>query len=102
MPRTAEQKAADEALREAIWNVIKTMPSDEEGTPAEGSGVLTKFMVIAVQVAFNEDGDAEDSTSLLYSDGRVLGYEAEGMLAQANRIFQTSKFTRNAGYGEEE
>lgn len=101
MPRTAEQKAADDALREAVWGAIKAMVLSD-GKTADQSGVLTKFMVVAVQVDFDDEGDSRDTTTILYSDGHVLGFEAEGMLAQANRIFAAGTFTRNAGYEETE
>lgn len=102
MPRTAEQRAADERLREAIWDVIKLMPAPDGGEPPEAAGVLTKFMVIAVQVKFDDAGDPTDALNILFSDGHVLGYEAEGLLKQADRVFSQDGFRRSAGYKEDE
>lgn len=101
MARTEAQKAADEALRQAVWGVIQAMTPADREEPAEAAGVLTKFMVLAVQVTFDDNGRAQDSLNILYSDGTMLGYEAEGLLAQADRVFATGNYSRNAGYQEE-
>lgn len=100
MPRTTEQKEADEALRQAIWGVIEAMPVHDGEPSATAAGVLTKFMVIAVQVNFSDDGKPQDSTSLIYSDGAMLGYEAEGLIKQADRIFAQDERRRSAGDDE--
>lgn len=105
MPRSAEQKAADEALREAIWGVIKLMRpapgiGEEEESP-EAAGVLTKFMVLAVQVRFDDDGDPTDSLNILYNDGSMLSLEAEGILKMADRTFAGGAMRRTHGNFEE-
>lgn len=100
MSRTPEQKAADDALRDAIWQGIGAMHVDDEGTTGHRSGILTKFMVIAIQVDYDPEGNPTDATSLLFSDGSVLGYEAEGMLAQANRIFAQDRQARSGTWDD--
>jgi hypothetical protein len=77
-----------------------TVPEGEE--PSGSAGVLTKFMVIAIQVGYNDQGDAEDTTNIIYSDGRVLGYEAEGMLKMADRIYQKDSSGRTASWGDDD
>ena len=101
MGRTPEQRAADEALREAIWNVIKLMRPREDGEPSESSGVLTKFIVLAVQVRFDDDGDPTDALNILFSDGSMLGYEAEGILKMTDRTFAAGNIRRTHGTYEE-
>lgn len=78
MPRKAEERAADDALRTAIWNRIGLMKGDNDES-AQASGMLTKFAVIAVQVQVDDEGDLTDAYTLLYSDSNVLGFEARGM-----------------------
>lgn len=102
MGRSPEQKAADERLREAIWDVIKLMCPADSGEPSEASGVLTKFIVLAVQVQFDDDGDPTDALNLLFSDGSMLGYEAEGILKMADRTFADGNIRRTHGRYEED
>lgn len=101
MGRTPEQRAADEALRAAVADVIK-LSSGIHGDTGDADGVLTKFMVIAVQVRFDEEGDASDVINIMYSDGKMLGYEAEGLLRVADRVFSQDGFRRNTSYEEGE
>lgn len=101
MGRTAEQKAADEALHEAVWAAIKAMPHPEGEDPPEAAGVLTKFLVLAIQVRFDDNGAPTDALNMLYSNGSMLGFEAEGILKQADRVYAQDGYRRSAGYREE-
>lgn len=101
MGRSAEQKAADDALRDAVWNAIRAMKPEEGEQPPEAAGVLTKYIVLAVQVRFGDDGQPTDCLNILYSDGNMLGYEAEGILKQADRVYAADGYRRSAGYRED-
>lgn len=102
MPRSPEQKAADERLRQAIWDVVKLMRPAEGQEPSEAAGVLTKYIVLAVQIRFDDDGDPTDSLNILFSDGSMLGYEAEGILKMADRTFADGNIRRTHGRYEED
>lgn len=74
MPRTKEQKEADEALREALVGVTAAYYGDMQ------LGILTDFIVIAAYAGFDEDGDDESHVMLHPAEGSMPMYKIMGLL----------------------
>jgi hypothetical protein len=70
--RTAEEIAADEALREAIDRAWIAGFGD-------GDGGLTEYIVIASRRNFDEHGTSETSVATLISDGEVPIHQLLGL-----------------------
>lgn len=74
MPRTPEQKSADEALTaaiEAAWAVYDDDPD---------RGVLTDYTVVAARAGFDEDGDRWTSVGAFTRDAAVPIHVQIGLL----------------------
>lgn len=74
MPRTPEQKAADEALTaaiEAVWDAYADDPD---------RGVLTDYTVVGACAGFDEDGDRLTLVGAFTRDGNVPIHVQIGLL----------------------
>jgi hypothetical protein len=75
VPRTPEQRAADDALTEAIDRVAKIdFPPD--GDP----GLLVDFVVVAQYTMVADDGDGVDAYYLQFPNGSMPDHRALGLL----------------------
>ncbi len=86
MPRTPEQREADEALTaavESVWTAYLEL--EDENDP----GLLTDYMVIAVRRGFDEEGDTWSQVARFSRDGQVPEYVQLGLLEQARSAMTT-------------
>lgn len=84
MPRTDEQKAADEALTAAIERVRAAYLN---GAPA--GEVLTDYAVVQAWQGWDSDGDPYTITALHPRDGDgVPGYRIIGLLREQTAILE--------------
>lgn len=79
MARTAEQKAADEALTEAIEAVRRVY--DPEGVTS--GHTLMEYVVVSAAATWDEEGDGVTSIGIAYRDGDVPTHRAIGLLEYA-------------------
>ncbi len=79
MPRTDEQRAADEALTAAIEQVRAAYYPEDRGT-----SVLTEYLVIFAELSYDPDGDAETTVGLHPRDGDGPVYQQIGLAAWAD------------------
>ncbi|MFE7744371.1 hypothetical protein [Nocardia sp. NPDC057455] len=75
MPRTPEQKAADEALTAAIEQAMRAhFPDDDD------PGLLMDYTVIAARGGIDDEGERWASTVSLTRDNNVPSYVQIGLL----------------------
>lgn len=79
MPRTPEQKAADEALTEAIERVSRAY--DTEGVAV--GYTMMEYVVVTAMATWDEDGDGHTSIGIAYRDGDVPTHRAMGLMQYA-------------------
>lgn len=79
MARTAEQKAADEALTAAIEQTRRAY--DTEGVTA--GYTMAEYVVVSALVTWDEEGDGRTSVGIAYRDGDVPTHRAMGLLRYA-------------------
>lgn len=79
MPRTAEQKAADAALTEAIEAVRRAY--DVEGVTA--GYTMAEYVVVHSLITWDEEGEGRTSVGIAYRDGDVPLHRAMGLLHHA-------------------
>lgn len=79
MARTPEQKAADEALTEAIERVRRVY--DTEAVTA--GMTMMEYVVVHAAATWDEEGDGRTSVGVVYRDGDVPIHRAIGLLRHA-------------------
>ncbi|TDP29778.1 hypothetical protein [Nocardia ignorata] len=76
MPRTPEQREADEALTAAIDAVWAAYIDDDD------PGLLTDYMVIGVRRGYDDEGDSWSQVCRFSRDDSVPEYVLLGLLEQ--------------------
>ncbi len=79
-PRTPEQKAADQALTDAIDAVYRAYNHVEALTEADGPVVLTDYVVVCAFQGWDSDGDQFTQIMLTPRDGDMPVYRILGLL----------------------
>lgn len=74
-PRSLEQRAADDALRQAIQDTLAAY--------GWGEGILTDWIVVTASQRFDDDGHAVTSVAKLVDEDIVPHYRLMGLLDQA-------------------
>lgn len=74
--RTAEQKAADDALTAAI-EAVRDAYSDETGSREY---LLTDYVVISAGTRFADDGESWSQVAMIYRDNDIPAYRILGLL----------------------
>lgn len=92
MPRTPEQKAADEALTEAIEGVWRAYDPDDDDP-----GLLTDYLVIAVRRGFDAEGDSWTSVGSFSRDDSVPAHTQLGLLEQRRAALAAPEFVLDDG-----
>ncbi|WP_280246176.1 hypothetical protein [Nocardia abscessus] len=91
MPRTAEQRDADDALSAAIEAVQNAYHGEPEG-------VLTSYLVIAKRKWWNDDGDGVTSYYTIPKDNDMPLDEQFGLMGYALTLCR--KDIADAAYGD--
>lgn len=79
MARTAEQKAADEALTAAIEGVRRAYDAED----VTAGMTMTEYVVVQALTTWDEEGDGRSSVIISYRDGDVPLHRAIGLLQYA-------------------
>jgi hypothetical protein len=87
VPRTPEQIAADEALREAIDRVMKVYEMLPEGT---GPSVLTEYVVITCHQGFEDTGQGNARYNWTIQDDGMPWHRILGLVDMGKRQIETA------------
>lgn len=80
MARTAEQRAADEALHEAIERAVRAYEA--------GRGLIQEWVVVVAEITPAESPeDDEETYSIMMKDGGLPWHRAVGLLYAGIRQF---------------
>jgi hypothetical protein len=81
MPRTVEERQADEALREAVIASLRTYGWDD-------GGVLTDFVVIGSMTTYDDDCDQVSSTFTQHAEDSIPTYRLLGLCEYASSMYR--------------
>lgn len=82
MPRTAEQKAADDNLRAAIEGVIRAYNMIDTDEPS----LLTEYVLITCHRGFEEDGQGNARYNWTIQDDGMPWHHIFGLLEEGRKM----------------
>ena len=80
MPRTPEQKAADEAMREAVQR--------QREAYGYGDGVIVDMVVVGSVIGFDEDGDEVITNFATHDRDNIPLYRLLGLCEYAATVYR--------------
>lgn len=96
MARTERQRVADQQLHEAVQEAVQAY-GEASGDQVNVPGVLGPWLVAAVEMWFDEDGDPRDVVCLLHRGGSLPNHVALGLVRAADAVLVRGFMQDNAG-----